>query len=445
MPNVQIQAAPAPVQQAPASPFAPNASSSRSPALPLTAQIAQQTARAAPVANVFAPPQIVAPVGLPVPNLRVLQYNIDMALREEDYDNTKWTNRCARVRAVLEQSNADVICLQELRTLPVDGQAQTPEQFLSSIKGYRFCLEYRSPNPLSFGQAILYKADRFFALSTCKRWLSDTPTVFSESWPSDSALPHLRTSIVSGVHLAVMNKDDVLAGALDSAVSSFWVFTTHYNLAEYVKTRSCHATIEIVKSLTSADNTPWVLTGDLNFFPDGDGDTQRALLTSAGFRDLGQKAVTSQGGVPLDATFVGFEHDLHRKPSPFTSASRLDHIFASAPFEVVSNPILITNTMNPQLDGAIAELSSPNSLPSDHLPLLVEIGMPVPSNPIVADTFAQSSTPVCDICSMNPLNRTIVPCGHAICDGCAEQWFATKNHCPFCRTDKMMVIPRYSN
>ena len=48
----------------------------------------------------------------------VLQYNIDMAMREESHPETKWTNRNERIAQLILKIDADIVCLQELRELP---------------------------------------------------------------------------------------------------------------------------------------------------------------------------------------------------------------------------------------------------------------------------------------------------------------------------------------
>jgi endonuclease/exonuclease/phosphatase family metal-dependent hydrolase len=392
-----------------------------------------------------------------VPEICVLQYNIDMALREEDYPETQWQNRYERVRELVLRSGADIVCLQELRTLPVNGKPQSPEAFLASIEGYHFVLQYRSPNPLAFAQAILYKADRFYEVNSAKRWLSPTPKKYSESWPTDAVFPHLRSSIVIGIQLALIDADEeALSSKLDEGHLSFWVFNTHFNCDEDVKTNSCIALQEIVQEV--AGEEPFVLTGDFNFFPDKDGLFQHTLLREAGFRDLGVNAVTSQTRRPLTTTFIGYQHDKHRSRDVFASQSRLDHVFGSRHWHVQSTPLLITETMMPQFDNVgLAELTQPNSLPSDHLPLYVVLGgsppppppsqrpVVIPAEKEVAQPLPSASPPSCDICSDEPQNRTLVPCGHAACVGCIDQWFAKqkKKICPFCRTEVTLVIPRY--
>ena len=52
------------------------------------------------------------------PGFRVLTYNVDQAVREEAYIETRWNNRYKRIQALIHDIDADVVCLQELRRLP---------------------------------------------------------------------------------------------------------------------------------------------------------------------------------------------------------------------------------------------------------------------------------------------------------------------------------------
>lgn len=374
-----------------------------------------------------------------------------MALREESFVDTAWSQRCDRVKQAILAADADIVCLQELRALTVNGTMQQPEAFLASIEGYRFVLQYRSPNHSSFGQAILYKTHRFFELNTIKRWLSSTPTVYSESWPSPTTPHHLRASIVTGLHLGVC-PPAALDSGLHADYASFWVFNTHFNCEETVKTKSCDALIGIVEQ-TIEPNQPFLVCGDFNFFPDKVGPMQRGILMeTGGYQDLGQNAVSSQTNTRLEATFVGYLHDTGRARDPFTSQSRLDHVFGSAHWHVQSSPILYTETFIDGVDGHAPELSAPNMLPSDHLPLLVSLGPSPPaavaqSSSASAMAITEEAAPVniCTICNDAPLNRTIVPCGHAACQSCIDTWMKRNKTCPFCRADISMTIPRYNN
>ena len=282
--------------------------------------------------------------------LRALTYNVDMAMREQKVEMTKWGKRSARVRALVLDANPDFCCLQELRKLPGENPIT---EFLSSFTGYDFEYGYRNSNELSFGQAILFKPSKLYPMEISKKWLSDTPDTVSDTYSSDRQVGYL----VLGVKFY-----HVVDGKIVTNKDPFWVFNTHYGLDEDLKTKSCHALLKIIKSV--AKDTSFFLSGDFNFFPDRDGGLQRSVLTSE-FDDLAKGAVTL-GGKHVEGTFVGFDHD-EFKADLNNMVSRLDHIFGKG--LNASNPILYTKTM---LDVEPPELTT-RDYPSDHLPLLITL------------------------------------------------------------------------
>jgi endonuclease/exonuclease/phosphatase family metal-dependent hydrolase len=230
----------------------------------------------------------------PTVQCKLLQYNIDMAVREEKYEATKWMNRKDRVAKLINSIDADIVCLQELRTL--DGSISV-NQFLSSMDKYHFKVEYRNPGPLSFGNAILYKPDKFYPLQTMKKWLSDTPHVVSDSYiAKEGDVPKGFGYIVMGVLFQRVENNKIVKNS-----KPFWVFNTHLGLDEKLKTESCYQLLNILCDLPFE----LLLTGDFNFFPDKDGAVQRKILTDANLQDLGKGAVTSSKGKQIEGTFVG--------------------------------------------------------------------------------------------------------------------------------------------
>ena len=282
--------------------------------------------------------------------LKLLQYNVDQAVREEAFEKTKWVNRSCRVKALIKEVDADIVCLQEFRLLP--GVDEMPEQFLASFR-YRFVIDYRNASPMAFGQAILYDPKKFYALKTVKKWLSATPDVISDICGHGS--------IVSGVQFCRVHDGKVISDA-----APFWVFNTHFGLQEELKTQSCHVILKIVEELVPEDQCA-LICGDFNFFPDRDGNKQREILT-AKWTDFGNAVTLS--GKPLEGTFVGYEHD-EFKADLNNMVSRLDHVFGCGhigTFTLAKNPVLYTKTM---LEVEPEELTT-RDYPSDHLPLVVE-------------------------------------------------------------------------
>ena len=292
------------------------------------------------------------------PEFKVLQYNVDQAMREEKFEGTKWNNRCERVEKLIIDVNADVVCLQEMRRLP--DAHKSVNQFLASFVDYYFDVTYRNSNLLSFGQAILYKPDKLYAMKTIKRWLSDTPDVVSDSWSVAAGGSCGFGYVVMGTQFMFVKN-----GLLVDNVDPFWVFNTHFSLDEDVKTKSSKKLLEIVKEV--AGDQQFIVCGDFNFFPDKDGAVQREILTTE-LHDLGKGALTL-GGKHVEGTFVGYEHDAF-KADLSNMISRLDHVFGSSGV-VGTNPTLYTKTM---LTEEPEELTT-RKYPSDHLPLVVNIGL----------------------------------------------------------------------
>lgn len=293
-------------------------------------------------------------------NFTIMQYNVDMSVREEKYENTKWNNRKDRVASLINVINADIVCLQEMRKL--EGTPSINE-FLSSFNRYHYKVEYRNPGSLAFGNAILYKPDKFYPLQTVKRWLSTTPNTVSDTYINkEGDIPKGFGYIIMGVQFQAVQNDKIVVNS-----APFWVFNTHLGLEEKLKTESCHQILDIVKEIVSDSNQEFIICGDFNFFPDRDGDKQRAILTDKGsLQDLGKGAITINGK-PLEGTFVGYEHD-DFKADLKKMVSRLDHVFGSKNVRRISDPILITKTM--KFFEPTEELTDRN-LPSDHLPLLM--------------------------------------------------------------------------
>jgi len=300
--------------------------------------------------------------------LRFATYNVDQAMREEAHDYSKWNVREDRVRALIRKIDAHIITLQEMRSLP--DATHTVNQFLGTFTQYRYAIAYRNASSLSFGQATLYDPKHYYMLRTETRWLSDDPTVLSDTF---STTAHGSTgfgTIVLATQFVAVRNGCVVRGA-----APFWVFNVHFALAEDVKTKSCGALLRIVEELAgSGDGAQHVIiAGDFNFFPDRDGSHQRAILTEV-LHDAAKGALTSQQQRAIEGTFVGYEHDAFHGPIP-SPTSRLDHVFISRTgITVQGSATLHTETMLES--GEPDELTERNSLPSDHLPISMHLSVP---------------------------------------------------------------------
>jgi endonuclease/exonuclease/phosphatase family metal-dependent hydrolase len=250
-----------------------------------------------------------------------MTYNVDMAMREEGYHDTCWGNRCIHVRDLINVVDADVVCLQELRHLPqnptITNPTPTVNEFLASLKKYNWEIGYRNASKLAFGQAILYDPAKFYAKETRKFWLSDVDSHVSDTWSTNPA------GFGSLVLMAKLMP--VMEGKLLTNVQPVWVVNVHFVLDEDVKTKSCYKLREIVDR--ECGDTPFIVCGDFNFFPDRDAAKQREILES-GWMDVGKTyGQRTNRGVPIEGTFLGYEHDQFKSPLGVENLhSRLDNI-----------------------------------------------------------------------------------------------------------------------
>lgn len=287
--------------------------------------------------------------------LTFLQFNVNKGIEGEKnadkYPAYSWNNREDRVIALVEEVNADIVCLQELRELP---NTKPVEEFLFRLTkfGYRYVIQAPNPGSMAFAQVILWKKDKFFMDKMETKWLSSTPDVVSDDWNERRKFGH----VLVGVRLTPVQGDKVISNA-----KPLFVFNTHFSMEEPFKTKAAENIVKMMNSIS--DN--YILAGDFNFFPDPlPGDKQRELITQH-LTDCGLGA-KSLGGKELKGTFVGIETDAFKAPLPDLNNSRLDHVFCTKNLKV-QNCVLYTKTM---LQPEPEELTS-REFPSDHLPLVV--------------------------------------------------------------------------
>ena len=250
---------------------------------------------------------------------KFVTYNVDQAMREERHENTKWANRKDRVKSMIEKMDADIACLQEFRTLPGN---ESPQEFIANaFPKFRFWMDYRNASDMAFGQVIMWNPEKFYPVEYCKRWLSDTPQTLSDTWSVGQGGSTGWGYILTGIKFV-----PVEGGKAIRNKPAFWVFNTHFGLEEDLKTKSCEALIRLTREIVA--DSPFIVSGDLNLFPDKNAITQRAILTEH-LKDLGKGALTSQKGIQVEGTFVGYEHD-DFKADLKNMQSRLDHVLGSA-------------------------------------------------------------------------------------------------------------------
>lgn len=297
------------------------------------------------------------------PTIKIMSYNVDKAVREEQFPNTKWSVRAPRIIRLINEVNADIVCLQELRHL--QGASPSDIEFLAQLAKYKFVTAYRDPGKGAFGLATLYDPEKFYPMISFPRWFSDTPEKISNTWAAKKETAYGTNVLCTQFRL--VSQERIVENS-----SPFWVFNVHFALDEETKTKSAHKLIEIIKEATKGQ--PFIVCGDFNFFWNLQGNNQRNILTSF-MKDLGINAETL-AGKRTDVTFVGYEHDnfktdlckafeINLQPN----YSRLDHIFGSKTVEKIGVSKVYTKTM---LETEPQEFKT-RDYPSDHLPLIVEV------------------------------------------------------------------------
>jgi endonuclease/exonuclease/phosphatase family metal-dependent hydrolase len=177
---------------------------------------------------------------------------------------------------------------------------------------------------------IFYSRDKYKLLDKGNFWLSESPEKPSKGW--DAALPRICSW---GKFQDVKLK------------KVFFVFNTHFDhKGELARINSAKLILDKIKQFAGA--TPAILMGDFNF------DQYHE-----GFQTLQTwKVKDAFGQAPLrmanTSTFNNFDITM-------TGDKRIDHIFVTPDFKVVKYGILTD--------------SYQGKLPSDHFPVMVELGL----------------------------------------------------------------------
>lgn len=156
------------------------------------------------------------------PTVKFMTYNVDQAMREEKFEETKWVNRMKRVRDLITSIKPDICCLQEMRRLP---DTPSVNSWLGSFDDYYFEIGYRNGSKLSFGQANLYNPDKFYAAETVKKWLSDTPDEISDTWATQSGGTTGFGYLVLCTKFLWVHDGKIIVDA-----EPFWVINIHFGL-----------------------------------------------------------------------------------------------------------------------------------------------------------------------------------------------------------------------
>jgi len=290
--------------------------------------------------------------------IRVATYNIMRDSRHESIGTFKWSNRESRIKALLYDMNADILCLQECRDLP--DHAMAPFLHLNMAPQYRFSIHASDKQLKQLKVVTLWKANAFTLVHSHTFWLN-------------RAIVHCMAPKLSrpiGLDILLHNS----TGAI------LWVFNTHFGCHESGKDasiatigalmRGLFVTAAAATTTTDVSMARVILAGDFNLFG-ATREAQRILLKNQyGNRfclhDQGQHAITALHARHENGTFVGTSIDEYSPPL-LQIGERLDHIFSSN-LESHGAACIWNKTM---LTEEPAYLEDRDMFPSDHLPLSV--------------------------------------------------------------------------
>ncbi|MBQ4561981.1 MAG: endonuclease/exonuclease/phosphatase family protein [Clostridia bacterium] len=250
--------------------------------------------------------------------LKIISFNIRCC---DDKHRNSIAQRAPRLAAITLRYDADILCLQEVRPKWV------PHLDKYYGKEYDMFLKYRNETVDIEASPILWRRDRFEAVSKGYFWLSDTPETESRGW--DEVYNCYR--ICEYVILKEKESGD-----------SFTVMNTHFGFGDSGQVKSARLIYDYSKKISDHKT---LVTGDFNMTPDSAGYAEM----TKNFKDVNVCTVNDKR-----TTFHNYKPDTVKD-------KHIDYCFIDEKITPVSYKI-ITDTVW-------------GKYPSDHFGLYIQLNM----------------------------------------------------------------------
>ncbi len=313
---------------------------------------------------------LVATFPLWAQQLTVGSYNIRCLSAQDDAQGNGWAVRCPHVTSLIEYHDFDILGVQEV----------THSQLVdmtSALTDYAYVGVGRTDGKQKGEYSpIFYRKSRFAVEEWGNMWLSQTPDRPSTGW--DAKYPRICTW--------ALLKDA-------KTKSKVWYFNLHMDhVGVEARRQSAHQVLAAIKSMCCKDDYI-VWTGDFNV--DQNNEIFAIMASDGVVDDSYSKAAVRYAPAGTINHFDAARH----------TESRIDHVFVSKPFKVVSYGVL-TDTYRTPIAESTALAKTDNfpkevdfqkyevRLPSDHYPVRV-----------VLDYGAESKSGRCNSCGNHLRNK----------------------------------------
>lgn len=295
----------------------------------------------------------------------LMQWNVDDAVREEQFEQSRWANRVNRILAYIALVRPAILCLEEVT------QRAHRTQLIAGLSalGYDSAYGRRNSTPGATSNLVAWDASRFYLCWTENVQLLGEPEGDRDirTLPADNANPAGWGCNLFVARLAECAPPE-MGGRLWVPPRMLTVGAAHFPVHIPSRNASFDALAQWIASQPDGD---WIAAGDLNAF-EGQGGSQQVAKIAAAALDVGgtvvgEEGMSDQSGTPIHGTFFGFDHDRFRFPlgGPLDP---LDYVAVGPAFDVEQVEIGTRSMLVPEPP----EFST-TSLPSDHLPVIVTI------------------------------------------------------------------------